>query len=467
MPIISMIKVTVYITTHNYGRFIEQAVKSVFDQTFKEWELIIINDGSTDNTAEVLKKYKDHPRITIVEQENKGLAVSNNIALRLSRGSYIMRLDADDYLDENALLVLSNVLDSKPEVGLVYPDYYEVNFTGEVIRLVRRKKIAKEVDLLDLPAHGACTMFRKECLLQLGGYNERFSCQDGYDIWIRFMQKFKPYNVNVPLFYYRQHPNSLTKRQDEILSTRREIKRQFVEKNLNNRVPKTLGVIPVVSNSIEFRNPFKKLAGKALLDYTLEEAAKAKLLDKIVLATDDDTVVQHAKPYRTIVPIKRPANLSRTTTRMHRVINYVLEEMKKQYDYLPEAVCTLYINTPLRKAHHIDKAIDTMAIFGVDTIVSVEEEFAFCYTHGKQGLQPIESAREIRAEKRGIYKENGAIFLSRVDVFRNKRLVGDVVGHIAMLPEESVKINSAFEFWLAESIVKGWQDRGRRTTDEN
>ena len=122
-----MPKITVYITAYNYGKYIAKAIQSVFKQTLDDWELIIINDGSTDNTAEVLAQYKKHPKIRIVEQENKGLNVANNIALRLSNGKYIIRLDADDYFDENILLVLSNVLDTKPEIGLVYPDYYHIN----------------------------------------------------------------------------------------------------------------------------------------------------------------------------------------------------------------------------------------------------------------------------------------------------------------------------------------------------
>ena len=129
--------------------------------------------------------------ITVIEQENQGLNVTNNIAMRLARGKYIMRLDADDYLDENALQILANILDTKPDVSLVYPDYFEISPDGEVIRLVRREKIGLEVKLMDLPAHGACTLFRTKVLKQLGGYMEEFSCQDGYEIWLRFIEKKK------------------------------------------------------------------------------------------------------------------------------------------------------------------------------------------------------------------------------------------------------------------------------------
>ena len=129
---IKLPKVTVYIPVYNYGRFVERAIKSVFDQTLKDWELLVINDGSTDDTEAVLKKYESCEKVTIVNQKNKGLTVSCNIALRLARGEYFMRLDADDYLDENALLVMSHFLDEHPEYGLAYPDYYLTDEHGEV-----------------------------------------------------------------------------------------------------------------------------------------------------------------------------------------------------------------------------------------------------------------------------------------------------------------------------------------------
>ena len=86
------IKVSVYIPCHNYARYVEKAIRSVIAQTMDDWELIVINDGSTDDTMKVVKKYQDHSKIRIIDQENKGLNVTNNIALRLSIGKYIMRI---------------------------------------------------------------------------------------------------------------------------------------------------------------------------------------------------------------------------------------------------------------------------------------------------------------------------------------------------------------------------------------
>lgn len=450
-----MVKVTVYIPTYNYAHYIEKAVQSVLEQTLRDWELIIINDGSTDNTIEILYQYRNNPKIRIIDQENKGLNVTNNIALRLSNGQYVMRLDADDYLDENALLVMSSILDTKPGVGLVYPDYYHINETGDVTEVVRRKKIAEEVQILDLPAHGACTMFRKDLLLQIGGYIEDFSCQDGYELWLRFIQNHSPYNVNIPLFYYRQHSGSLTRDMEEILKTRRKIKRRFVEKELSNGLPKVLGIIPVVRKSVYLQgDPFTKLDDRPLIWYTLNEVKHAKSLDRIILSSEDDEVLEYGRQFPRIETLKRETRWAKSTFKIQDFIAHILDRLRELEGYEPEAVCTLYITTPFRRYYHIDKSIDTMTIFGVDSVISVQEELAHCYFHRKLGLEPVNTAqRNIRVEREAIYKENSAIFLNKVNVIKSGRFIGEKVGHIIMLPEESIKINSSYDLWLAEKVL--------------
>ena len=183
----SKILITVYITNHNYGRYIKKAIDSVLNQTFKELELIIVDDGSTDNSKEIINRYKDNKKITSIFQKNKGLNVSNNIALRIAKGKYIMRLDADDWLDTHALEILYKSIEKNKKIGLVFPDYYEVDVQGKIINLVRRHDF-KKVTLRDQAAHGACTLIRKEFLEKIGGYNASFSCQDGYDLWIKFIE---------------------------------------------------------------------------------------------------------------------------------------------------------------------------------------------------------------------------------------------------------------------------------------
>ena len=221
--------ITVYITNYNYGKFIKKAIDSVLNQTFKNFELIIIDDGSKDKSAKIIKQFQNKNKIKVVFQKNKGLIVSNNLALRMSNAKYIMRLDSDDWLDPHALEIMVNILERNKKISLVFPDYYEVDKNGKIIGQVRRHDF-KKVKLLDQPAHGACTMIRKENLLDIGGYDEEFNCQDGYYLWLKFIKKYVVRNVNLPLFYYRQHQNSLTNNSKRILFNRSRIIRKLQKK---------------------------------------------------------------------------------------------------------------------------------------------------------------------------------------------------------------------------------------------
>lgn len=197
--------ISVYITNHNYDKYLKQSIESVLDQTFQDFELLIIDDGSTDNSREIIEQYRDHPKISIIYQNNKGLNITNNIAMRASNGKYLMRLDADDFLEKEALEKMSSALESDGELGLVFPDYYYVDAEGNRTGIEQRHNFEKEVSLYDQPAHGACTMIRLQFLKELGGYNESFTCQDGYDLWIKFITHHKVSNINIPLFSYRRH----------------------------------------------------------------------------------------------------------------------------------------------------------------------------------------------------------------------------------------------------------------------
>lgn len=450
-------KVTVYMPSHNYGRYIERAVESVFAQSMKDWELIIIDDGSTDDTPERVKKYEGHARVRVVRQSQKGLSVSNNIALRLANGRYLMRLDADDYLDENALLVMCSVLDRKPDVGLVYPDYWMVDDDGEILEAVRRKKIGSEARLLDLPAHGACTLFRKECLVELGGYEESIPCQDGYDLWLRFIERFKPDNVNVPLFYYRQHAGSLTKNARRILDTRAGIKRRLVQNLRDGRVPKTLAIIPVAKRAHGLPDAaFAQAGGKPLLWHALSQALAAKTLDRVVVASNDPEALAYARRFKDVIAVERPDRLAVSGARIVETVHFVLDELKKKR-YRPEAAMLLYPNCPLRRASHIDMAVDAMTLYGTQSVISVVEETAVCYQHGKDGLHPVQPSRDLQIEKRAIYKENGAVLLSKVKGMDPRYFVRADAGHVVMLPEDSLRIRNEYDLWLADKVLSEWR----------
>lgn len=190
-----------------------------------------------------------------------------------------------------------------------------------------------------------------------------------------------------------------------------------------SKFPIVLGVIPVVRRSIYSQNePFVELAGKPLIRYTLKEAKKTKTLDRIVLSSEDDEVLEYGRRFPNIMTLKRPYKLADSTSRVEETINYVMNRLKKSSGYELDAACILYISTPLRSARHIDKAVDTLTIFGVDSVISIQEELSYYYFHRRFGLTPVsKSARNFRVERDSIFRENGAIFLSRTSVIKEER----------------------------------------------
>ena len=206
--------VTIYITNHNYGRFISKSINSVLNQSFKKYELIIIDDGSTDNSIDIINRYcKKNKDIIFIKQKKRGLVASNNIAINLAKGRYIVRLDADDWLKRDALKEMFKVIERNNKIAMVFPDYYEVDIYGRIIsRFVRHN--FKKVNLKDQPAHGACSLIRLSILKKIGGYDEKFMCQDGYYIWMRLL-KYDVKNINKPLFYYRKHGFHLSIKQKQ------------------------------------------------------------------------------------------------------------------------------------------------------------------------------------------------------------------------------------------------------------
>lgn len=450
--------ITVYITNYNYGRYIRQAIESVLSQSFQDFEIIIIDDGSTDNSKEIIESYAKHPNIDVIFQKNKGLNVTNNIAMRLAKGKYLMRLDADDYLEPNALQTMVSKLEADDELGLVFPDYYLVNEEGNVMAQEQRHSFEKDVSLLDQPAHGACTMIRMAFLEELGGYNESFNCQDGYELWIKFIAHFKVDNINIPLFYYRQHGANLTRNEKKILKTRASIKETFV-KGHNIKVLNTIAIIPVRGKGINSNSvAFESLGEKLVLEQKIDSALEAKNISKVVVSSPDkavkDFVKANYKGVSKILFVERPEELARFNTDLKATISHILSH-KDILKIKPEAFMTLAIEYPFASTVYIDDAVYTMSIFDTDSLISVRPDNHLFFQHHGQGMKPILNQNKFtRLERDALYRYVGGIMVTTIELFENSETqLGERVGHIVIDQKAAHRLSTEQDLEIARFLI--------------
>ena len=403
--------VTVYVTNYNYGKYISYAVNSLLNQTYKNLEILIFDDGSTDNSKDIIEKYQNVNNIKCFFQKNKGLIKTNNIAISESKGKYIVRLDADDWLDNNAIEIMTNHLERNPEISLVFPDYYIVDENGSLLNVYRRHDF-KNVSLKDQPAHGACTMFRMSVMKKIGGYNEKFYCQDGVDIWTKIIGNEKISNINLPLFYYRKHGANLTSNEEKIFSTKSLIlKENFKSKN----TAKALAVIPI-RNHIENLNlnPLDEINKKKIIDWTLDSVFKSSYIDKIVIVSNDEKLEKYIleKYNKEVDFINRPIKLENLNVPLKETFTYVIDKYqssKTQFKYLFQFT----IESPFRKHYHIDNSILYIEKFSCDVVVPVKFENDIFYKHNGNTLVPVLKSNNklLKLEREELYREVGGMRL--------------------------------------------------------
>ena len=462
-------KTTVYIPCHDYGRFLREAVDSVLIQSRDDWELFIVADGASDDTEDIAQSYAaaHRDRVTVIHNESaRGLRACANEVLRQARGDYVMRLDADDYLDENALLVLSHYLDTHAEVALVYGNYTYVDEQGEHLGVESRKKIGDEARLLDLPAHGACTLVRKRVLKNVGGYDESFDCQDGYELWLKVLGRYPVANITTTVFYYRQHGSSLTRDEGRVLAARAGIKRAHVLRHAGAVRPTVLVVVGA-KNTYEDRPniALSEIAGRPLLDYTLDAALQTESVDLVLVSTDDLHVVDHVESrYPRIRSRVRPPNLSSDRTLENGVVFDAVQHIETTGLY-PDIVVSLSVHTPLRTPEHIRKVLDTLLVYNVDSVISVCEDAELHYVHGTYGLEAFNPGihRQIRVEREGLYVDTGAIRAFWRDTLTESGMLGQRVGHVVTSRWESLGIKSEEDAWLVERVLESRVRRSNLT----
>lgn len=212
MPLVSVI-----IPTYNNGQFIKEAIDSVLNQTYSEIEIIVVDDGSTDNTRKIVEKYKN--RVKYLYKENSGSASARNMGIRESSGELIAFLDSDDVWEDKKLEEQVRSLQNNQEAALIYCGKLWVDEEGKPIKHEFTQHefpegwIFEKLFEANYISSASCVVARKEAILQVGGFNESpvFRNAQDYELWLKIVARYRCLSIPKSLVRYRRHDGNVTK----------------------------------------------------------------------------------------------------------------------------------------------------------------------------------------------------------------------------------------------------------------
>jgi glycosyltransferase involved in cell wall biosynthesis len=215
-----MTKVSVIIPAYNTMRYLPKTLDSVLQQTFTDFEVLIINDGSSDTIIEWGSKIVD-TRVQLITQSNQGVSAARNTGIAVAQGEYTAFLDADDLWESTHLEKQVSYLDNHPTTGVVYTWTQLIDEcdrpTGRIFASHASGMIWQELLENDVISTGSSAMVRQCCLENVGGFDTQLAHAEDLELWLRIARQYEIGVIKEPLTMYRQHPHNTTKNREKML----------------------------------------------------------------------------------------------------------------------------------------------------------------------------------------------------------------------------------------------------------
>ena len=192
--------VSIIITNYNYGKYVSRAIRSCLSQKHCDVEVVVVDDASTDESSKSLATFKDDINL-IINEKNVGVAESSNIGIRAAKGQFVMRVDADDFINSDTCYIMRRYLVDNHDAFCVSCDYVLVDDHENIIE----RKYAEEENI-------SCgIMYRRDLLLELGGYNPNMRHREEEELRKRLDNFYKIDHLRIPFYRYRMHNHNKTK----------------------------------------------------------------------------------------------------------------------------------------------------------------------------------------------------------------------------------------------------------------
>jgi len=223
--------ISVLMPVYNTERYLSEAIESILNQTYENFEFIIVDDGSTDRSSLILQEYAEtDSRIRLIRQENTGMVGALNRGLKETAAPLIARMDADDVALPHRLEAQLKFMENHPEHVVVGGHTYFIDPDGQILKLYRLALDHNEIEERLLQGGGgavvhAAAMFRKSAIEEAGGYRKDFEFIEDFDLYLRLLKIGKFANLDRVVYHYRHHLENITARKG---NTRENLRRLLV-----------------------------------------------------------------------------------------------------------------------------------------------------------------------------------------------------------------------------------------------
>lgn len=243
---------------YNAEKYIADAIRSVLNQAFQDFELLIVNDGSTDRSVDIIRGFTDS-RIIVVDQARAGVAAALNTGIKSARGEFIARFDADDICYPHRLHEQYNFMKKNPDYVLIGSDADYIDQRGEYLFYNENfshsfEEIRNSINV-NCPFIHSTVFYNTKLVRELGGYDTKAHTFEDYFLWIKLIEKGKVMNFNKPLIAVRLNPESITidekLRGKKFIALKREM--LFESKNITEEQEQRLLKILKSQNFVEFK----------------------------------------------------------------------------------------------------------------------------------------------------------------------------------------------------------------------
>jgi len=222
----------------NSAKTIRDSINSILEQDYFKWELLIVDDGSFDNSEIIIKSFKDD-RIKFFKNEinKKGVSSARNYGIKLAKGKFITFLDSDDLWAKNKLSKQLKAIENNPNINFIFSSYYMFSGSLDLVQIVDLKNLhISKFNFFSLLFFNyiatSTVLVKHEIILKTSLFNEELDSAEDWDLWLRIAEKEKIYYLDEILSYYRQHSGSLSKNLKKLYAGEKYIREKYVNTSL-------------------------------------------------------------------------------------------------------------------------------------------------------------------------------------------------------------------------------------------